>query len=131
MNIFFVRDGELITPKLSGTILPGVTRDSLLVLARDLGIPATETDIDIYEVVDQIRDGVVTEAFAAGTAATVVGIRELLFESGMSVPIGNGNVGQLTKRLFDEITGVQFGTLPDRHGWTSDVASEVVAHAKT
>jgi branched-chain amino acid aminotransferase len=129
MNIFFVRDGQLITPKLSGTILPGVTRDSLLVLARDLGIPTSEEDIDIYEVVDQVRDGIVTEAFAAGTAATVVGIRELLFESGKSVAIGNGNVGQMTKRLFDEITGVQFGVLPDRHGWTSDVASEVVAHA--
>jgi branched-chain amino acid aminotransferase len=127
MNVFFVRNGELITPKLSGTILPGVTRDSLLQIARDLGVKATEEDIDIYEVVDQVRSGVVTEAFAAGTAATVVGIRELLFESGTSVEIGNGNVGQLTKRLFDEITGIQFGTVPDRHGWTSDVATAVAA----
>ena len=126
MNIFFVRNGELITPKLSGTILPGVTRDSLIALARDLGIPTTETDIDIYEVADQIHSGVVTEAFAAGTAATVVGIRELLFESGTSVEIGDGTVGQITKRLFDEITGIQFGTVRDRFGWTSDVAAEVV-----
>ena len=129
MNIFFVRNGELITPKLSGTILPGVTRDSLLDLAHDLGIPASETDIDIYEVAEQARDGVVTEAFAAGTAATVVGIREFLFESGESVEIGDGSVGKITKRLFDEITGVQFGTIPDRHGWTSDVSSEVEAPA--
>lgn len=127
MNIFFVRNGELITPKLSGTILPGVTRDSLLVLARDLGIRATECDIDIYEVVDQVREGVVTEAFAAGTAATVVGIRELLFESGTEVAIGDGNVGRITKMLFDEITGIQFGKIPDRFGWTSDVASAVAA----
>src|SRR3954454_22606319 len=127
MNIFFVRAGELITPKLSGTILPGVTRDSLLVLARDLGIRVSEEDIDIYEVVDQVRAGIVTEAFAAGTAATVVGLRELLFESGNAVEIGDGTVGTITKRLFDEITGVQFGTTPDRHGWTSSVRAEVVA----
>jgi branched-chain amino acid aminotransferase len=127
MNVFFVRNGELITPKLSGTILPGVTRDSLLDLARDLGIRATETDIDIYEVADQVRSGDVTEAFAAGTAATVVGIRELLFESGESVAIGDGEVGTITKRLFDEITGIQFGTIPDRHGWTTDVATAVAA----
>jgi branched-chain amino acid aminotransferase len=127
MNIFFVRNGELITPKLSGTILPGVTRDSLMQIARDLGVKASEEDIDIYEVVDQVRSGVVTEAFAAGTAATVVGIRELLFESGTAVDIGDGSVGQLTKRLFDEITGIQFGTVPDRHGWTSDVATAVGA----
>ena len=127
MNIFFVRNGELITPKLSGTILPGVTRDSLLVLARDLGIRTSEEDIDIYEVVEQVRSGVVTEAFAAGTAATVVGIRELLFESGTSVEIGDGSVGKITKRLFDEITGIQFVTIPDRHGWTADVATAVAA----
>ena len=131
MNIFFVRDGELITPKLSGTILPGVTRDSLIALARDLGIRATETDIDIYEVVDEIHSGVVTEAFACGTAATVVGIREFLFEGGTEVKIGNGGVGRITKQLFDEITGIQFGKIPDRFGWTSDVAAPVGAPASS
>ncbi len=126
MNIFFVRNGELITPALTGTILPGVTRDSLLTLGADLGIPVSECEIDIYQVIDEIRANVITEAFACGTAATVVGIREFLFESGRAVPIGDGGVGRITKLLFDEITGIQFGTLRDRFGWTSDVAAEVV-----
>jgi len=126
MTIFFVRNGELITPALTGTIVPGVTRDSLLTLGADLGIPVSECDIDIYQVIDEIRANVITEAFACGTAATVVGIREFLFESGRTIPIGDGGVGRITKLLFDEITGIQFGTVRDRFGWTSDVAAEVV-----
>jgi branched-chain amino acid aminotransferase len=128
MNVFFVRDGELITPTLNGTILPGVTRDSLLILGPSLGIPAREADIDIDEVVAGIRSGSITEAIACGTAATVVGISELVFEDGRTLQVGGGKLGPVTKRLFDEIQAIQFGTAPDPFGWISPVhATEVVS----
>jgi branched-chain amino acid aminotransferase len=121
MNVFFVRKGELITPTLNGTILPGVTRDSLLTLAPTLGIPAREADIDIDEVVAGVESGEITEAIACGTAATVVGIGELVFGDGRVVRVGDGKLGTITKRLFDEIQAIQFGVTPDRFGWISPV----------
>jgi branched-chain amino acid aminotransferase len=129
MNVFFVRDGELITPTLShGTILPGVTRASLLELGPSLGIPARETDIDIDEVVAGIHSGSITEAIACGTAATVIGISELVFEDGCTHVVGDGKLGPITRRMFDEIQAIQFGTAPDRFGWTSPVhAGEAVS----
>jgi branched-chain amino acid aminotransferase len=127
MNVFFVRNGELITPRLNGTILPGVTRDSLLTLGPDLGIPAIEVDIDIDQVVEEAQSGVITEALACGTAATIVGISELLFEDGRLIQIGDGQAGMITKRLFEEIQGIQFGRIPDRFGWTQDVSASVLA----
>lgn len=128
MNVFFVRDGELITPTLNGTILPGVTRASLLQLGPTLGIPAREEDIDIDAVVAGIQSGSITEAIACGTAATVVGISELVFEDGRTFAVGGGKLGPITKRLFDEIQAIQFGTAPDRFGWISPVhATETVA----
>ena len=121
MNVFFVRDGELITPTLNGTILAGVTRDSLLKLGPSLGIPARELDIDIDQVVAELKTGRITEAIACGTAATVVGISELVFGDGSVHRVGDGNLGPITKRLFDAIQAIQFGTAPDRFGWVSQV----------
>jgi branched-chain amino acid aminotransferase len=129
MNVFFVRDGELITPTLiHGTILPGVTRASLLELGPSIGIPAHEEDIDVDEMIAGIKTGSITEAIACGTAATVVGISDLVFGDGSAYEVGDGTLGPITKRLFDEIQGIQFGTVPDRFGWTSQVhAGEVVS----
>jgi branched-chain amino acid aminotransferase len=127
MNVFFVRNGELITPRLNGTILPGVTRASLLELGPDLGIPAAEFDIDIDQVVEEAQSGVITEAFACGTAATVVGISELVFADGRTVPMGDGQAGPITTRLFEAIHAIQFGRTPDRFGWTHDVSSNILA----
>jgi branched-chain amino acid aminotransferase len=128
MNVFFVRNGELITPTLNGTILPGVTRDSLLILGNSLGISSREQDIDIDDVVREVKSGTITEAIACGTAATVVGISELVFANGTVLPVGNRVLGPVTKRLFDEIQAIQFGTAPDRFGWVSPVeAYEAVA----
>jgi branched-chain amino acid aminotransferase len=129
MNVFFVRNGELITPTLNGTILPGVTRDSLLVLGNAMGIPAREQDIDIDTVVEEVQSGVITEAIACGTAATVVGISELVFADGRTFKVGNGGLGTVTKRLFDEIQAIQFGLVPDRFGWTSPVDAYAAASA--
>lgn len=121
MNVFFVRDGELITPTLNGTILPGVTRASLLELGPSLGIPAREEDIDIDQVVAGVESGSITEAIACGTAATVIGISELVFGDGRVLRIGGGTLGSVTRRLFDEIQAIQFGTGPDPFGWISPV----------
>jgi branched-chain amino acid aminotransferase len=121
MNVFFVRKGELITPTLNGTILPGVTRDSLLTLGNAIGIPSREADIDIDEVVAEVQSGEITEAIACGTAATVVGIHELVFGDGRVLPVGNGKLGPITNRLFEEIQAIQFGTAPDRFGWMSPI----------
>lgn len=127
MNVFFVRNGELITPTLNGTILPGVTRDSLLHLGPSLGIPAREEDIDIEQVIAEVQSGVITEAIACGTAATVVGISELVFADGMELKVGNGHVGPITKMMFEQIQAIQFGTSPDPFGWISPVHAETLA----
>lgn len=129
MNVFFVRNGELITPTLNGTILPGVTRDSLLVLGDAIGVPSREVDIDIDDVVADVQSGAITEAIACGTAATVVGINELVFGDGSVLEVGNGGLGPVTKRLFDEIQAIQFGTAVDRFGWMSSVEQWTPAQA--
>jgi branched-chain amino acid aminotransferase len=130
MNVFFVRNGELITPALNGTILPGVTRDSLLVLGNALGIPSREQDIDIDDVVREVKSGAISEVIACGTAATVVGINELVFADGSVLPVGGGALGPVAKRLFDEITAIQFGLTPDRFGWVSPVEAYEAASAR-
>jgi branched-chain amino acid aminotransferase len=130
MNVFFVRDGELITPTLNGTILPGVTRDSLLILGNSMGIRSREQDIDIDDVVKEVQSGRITEAIACGTAATVVGINELVFADGRSYKVGDGKLGPITRRLFDEIQAIQFGTGPDRFGWVSPVEAYEAASVR-
>jgi branched-chain amino acid aminotransferase len=121
MNVFFVEDGVLYTPQLHDTILPGITRDSVIQVAHDLGIKVHETPIQIDDAAAKIQSGHITEVFACGTAAVVIGIDELLFESGRSLQIGGGVAGELTRKLNTELQGIQFGRLPDRHGWTDVV----------
>jgi branched-chain amino acid aminotransferase len=116
MNIFFVRKGALITTPLTDTILRGVTRDSLMTCARDLGVTVEETPIDIDEVLDGIRDGSVTEAIACGTAAVLTGISAFVRESGETVAFGAAP-GPLTSRLYQHIQDIQRGRRPDTHGW--------------
>ncbi len=117
MNVFFVEGNTLYTPPLHGTILPGITRDSVIQLAHDLGVQVRETPIQIDEAAEKIRAGKITEVFACGTAAVVIGIDEFLFESGKKVSIGKGVAGELTRRLNHELQGIQFGRIPDKHNW--------------
>jgi len=117
MNVFFVEDGKLYTPPLHDTILAGITRDSVIQVARDLGIAVEEKPVQIDEAADKIRSGHMTEVFACGTAAVVVGIKELMFESGSRVTIGNGAAGEISRKLNTELQGIQFGRIPDRHRW--------------
>ena len=120
MNIAFVIDDELITPPLTGTILEGVTRDTVLQLAGDWGIQITERPITISEVFASARDGRLREVFGMGTAAVISPVSELSYQ-GHSVTFNHGEVGPLAQRLFDEISAIQRGLKPDPHGWVVEV----------
>jgi branched-chain amino acid aminotransferase len=115
-NIFFLLKNILVTPPLSGSILPGVTRKSVMQLAGDWGIPVEERPIPIEEVVDGIRSGRLAEMFASGTAAVISPVGRLQYK-GETFTVNQGRVGELSRRLFEEISGIQFGESPDPHGW--------------
>ncbi len=118
MNIFFLLDGRLATPSLDcGSILAGVTRDSVLQLCREWGIPAEERRISIDELVDGSKSGKLTEAFGAGTAAVISPVGEMRYQ-GQSLRVGDGGIGPLSQRLFRGLTDIQFGRAPDPRGWT-------------
>ncbi len=116
MNIFFLIDDELVTPQLDGTVLDGVTRDTVIQLAGDMGMDVTERRISIDEVIDAAQSGRLKEAFGTGTAAVVTPVGELRHED-ITISINNGKTGPLTKSLFEEIRAIQHGERPDRHGW--------------
>ncbi len=121
MNVFFVRDGTLHTPALRGTILPGITRDSLLQIARNDGIQVQEHDIPFGWVEDGLADGSITEAFACGTAAVLTGISLFRLEDGREMRPTASTPGPVTSQLFNRICGVQFGDIPDESGWLQKV----------
>lgn len=123
MNIFFVRDGALVTPPLCDTILAGITRDTILTLARDLGIPASEEVLYIDQVVQEIRGGRITEALACGTAAIVTGIGALQFENGENVQIGRDGPGLISSQLYDRIVGIHYGDYAEKRGWIREVCA--------
>jgi len=117
MNIFFYFENELVTPALTGSILPGVTRDSVLKLAPKLGIPAKETKISIDEIIEGIKNNTLKECFGTGTAAVISPVGEICYKN-KSYLINNGETGELTKTLFDYITGIQYGEKEDIFNWT-------------
>ena len=117
MNIFFVSGRKLITPHLDDTILPGITRDSILHLAPALGFEAVEEDIHFDTLLRQIEDGKVTEAFACGTAAVVAGIDTFVLDDGRRVRVGSGQCGPATDTLYHHLVDIQYGNRPDPFGW--------------
>ncbi len=120
MNIFFRIKDELVTPALTGSILPGVTRDSVIQLARHWGIPVTERAITIDEVIDGIRSGDVKEILGTGTAAVVSPVGEICYRD-QCHSIHGGGVGEWAQRLYEEIVAIQYGEKEDPFGWTRDV----------
>ncbi|MDO5646016.1 MAG: branched-chain amino acid aminotransferase [Dermabacter sp.] len=117
MNVFVLyRDGRLVTPKLTGSILPGVTRDSIMRLAADRGLKASEDSVNLEALLADIASGEVTEMFACGTAAVINPIGELRTEDG-TWSIGDGGSGATTMSLRSELTDIQYGRTDDRHGW--------------
>jgi branched-chain amino acid aminotransferase len=120
MNIMFVIDGELITPPLEGSILGGITRDSVIQLARHWGVKVNERRISIGEILTRAKDGGLQEVFGTGTAAVISPVGWLSHE-GEGVTINGGRIGALSQKLYDEITGIQYGEKPDPFGWRYDL----------
>ncbi len=120
MNLFFVygsgSDARIMTPELTGTTLPGITRDALLTLAPDLGIPASEGRISVEEWREGCASGEITEVFACGTAAVITPVGTVKGADG-GWTVGDGSAGPVTMRLREELVGVQFGHRADPHGW--------------
>jgi branched-chain amino acid aminotransferase len=120
MNLFFVygsgRQARIMTPALTGTLLPGITRNALLTLAPDLGIPAEEGRISVAEWRTGCESGEITEVFACGTAAVVSPVATIK-RATASWTVGNGMAGPVTARLKEQLLGIQFGYLPDPYGW--------------
>lgn len=120
MNIFFKINGTVVTPKLNGSILPGVTRDSVIALCREWGVPVEEKVISVDEVVAAAESGAMEECFGTGTAAVVSPVGELRYEE-ERMAIGGGKIGELTQKLYDTITGIQLGKIEGPKGWSVEV----------
>jgi len=120
MNIFFVMDDRLVTPPLMGTILPGVTRKSVLEMAGDLGIETEERLISIDELIGGITSGRVTEIFGTGTAAVISPVGRISYDEEEYV-VNNNETGYWAKKFFDTLTGIQYGELEDKYGWVYKV----------
>ena len=120
MNLFFVfgsgGSARLVTPELSGSILPGITRDSLLQLATDAGFAVEERKIDVEEWQKKVAAGEITEVFACGTAAVITPVAHVKYGDG-EFTIADGEPGEVTMALRDTLTGIQRGTFADTHGW--------------
>jgi branched-chain amino acid aminotransferase len=121
MNIFFLFGDELVTPPLKGTILPGVTRDSVITLARDMGVRMVERDVAISEVIESARSGRLKEMFGTGTAAVISPVGEIFYK-GVTDKVAGGAVGPLSVKLFNHILSMQYGETPDPHGWVEKIA---------
>ena len=117
MNIFFKINGTVITPALNGSILPGITRDSMIQVLKSKNIPVEERRISIDEVVEAYHNGTLEEVFGTGTAAVISPVGELKYlEEKLS--INNGEIGEVSQMLYDTLTGIQNGSIEDTFGWT-------------
>ena len=124
MNIFFIIEGKLVTSPLHGSILPGITRDSIINLARDEGMVVDERFLSIQEVTQGIEQGKVTEAFGAGTAAVITPVGTVGW-GGADYVISGAAVGPITKRFYKTLTDYQYGKVQDPYGWIHTVSPAV------
>jgi branched-chain amino acid aminotransferase len=120
MNIFFVINGKLVTPSLGGSILPGITRASVLQLGKNLGCEVEERPITIDEVIEGLGNGKVTEAFGSGTAAVISPVGSLQYK-GKDYLVNNNQVGKITQELYDKLVNIQYGNAPDTFGWVQEI----------
>jgi branched-chain amino acid aminotransferase len=117
MNVYLITsDNELVTPELTGSILEGVTRDSILTLAADFGLTPIERRIAISDLLDGLASGTVTELFACGTAAVITPIGMLKNDTG-SYHVGSGESGETTLALRQKLLDIQYGRAKDTYGW--------------
>lgn len=120
MNIFFKINGTVVTPELNGSILAGITRDSVLRLLRHWGVPVEERKLSIAEIYQAHADGVLEEAFGTGTAAVISPVGQLSWKD-ESITLNNEETGAISKKIYDTLTGIQYGQLEDIFGWTVEV----------
>ena len=117
MNVMFKIKGEIVTPALSGSILPGITRKSIIEVLKGKGYAVSERLLSIDELTAAMADGTLEEAWGCGTAAVVSPIGELAY-NGEKYPVNGGQIGEVTQMLYDTLTGIQWGKIDDPYGWT-------------
>lgn len=117
MNVMFKIAGEIVTPSLAGSILPGITRKSIIELLKTEGYKVCERRISIDELAEAMANGTLEEAWGCGTAAVVSPIGELCYE-GVKYTVNGGKIGEVTQHLYDTLTGIQWGKSEDTFGWT-------------
>ncbi|NLJ30937.1 MAG: branched chain amino acid aminotransferase, partial [Clostridiales bacterium] len=120
MNVFFVIGDEVVTPELQGSILPGITRMSAIELLKSWGMNVVERKLSIDELAQAAADGKLKEAFGTGTAAVISPIGHLKWGDTI-MNINNGEIGPISHRLYDTLTGIQWGKIKDTFGWTVEV----------
>jgi len=120
MNIFFKIEGKIVTPMLAGSILPGVTRDSVLKLCKEWGYSCEERKISVDELITAQKEGKLEEVFGTGTAAVVSPVGKLRYKDDV-MTIGDGGIGKTTQKIYDTLTGIQLGKLADPFGWRFEV----------
>lgn len=120
MNIMFKIDGEIYTAPIEGTVLAGVTRDSIIHILKDWGYKVNETHLSIDDLMKAGHDGTLEEAFGTGTAAVISPVGEFVYKDDV-VKVNNFEIGKLTQKLYDYLTGIQWGKEADKYGWTMDI----------
>ncbi len=116
MNVMFKIDGEIVTPALTGSVLPGITRKSIIEILREWGYKVTERLISVDELIEASDNGKLEEAWGTGTAAVVSPIGHLYYD-GVDHEVSNNQIGELTQKLYDELTGIQWGNREDKREW--------------
>ena len=120
MNVMFKISGKIVTPMLSGSILPGITRMSCIEVLKSKGFEVEERLLSIDELEAAMENGTLEEAWGCGTAAVVSPIGELCYK-GVKYPVNNGEIGEVTQSLYDTLTGIQWGKLDDTFGWIKEI----------
>ena len=120
MNIFFKINGKIVTPMLNGSILPGVTRASVIELCKSWGYDVEERKISVDELYDAANNGKLEEVFGSGTAAVISPVGTLKFGEKV-FEINGGRIGEVSQKVYDTITGIQTGKIEDSFGWTIEV----------
>ncbi len=120
MNVMFKINGEIVTPKLTGSILPGITRKSCIEFLKSEGLEVSERLLSVEELAQAMTDGTLEEAWGCGTAAVISPIGELCYKDHKYI-INNNEIGKLSQHLYDSITGIQWGEVEDKFGWTVEI----------
>ena len=116
MNIFFKIDGKVVTPMLNGSILPGVTRDSIIKLCKDFGYEVEERRVSLEELMVAAESGKLEECFGTGTACVVSPVGKLVNKD-KTLEINQGKIGELSQKLYDTLTAIQYNKIEDKNGW--------------